>query len=125
MDYYPVCTKYYSVCMDNYSVCTDYYFVCTGYKSVHTEYLFLNECPKHTTVVKLLSLKRQKIGMIHFNCFQPRHMTTYVLGARKPVSRDFSFEHQKYKGSVACRSAFFFKTLLSGQVSFILFAYRL
>ena len=46
-------------------------------------------------------------------------MTTYVVGARKPVSRDFSFEHPKYKGSVACRSAFFFKTLLSGQVSYL------
>ena len=26
------------------------------------------------TTVKLLSLKRQKIGMIHINCFQPKHM---------------------------------------------------
>ena len=61
--------------------------------------------------------------MIHFNCFQPKHVATYVVGARKNVSRDFSFEHPRYKGSVDCRSAiFFFKTLLSGQVSFILFA---
>ena len=61
-------------------------------------------------LVKLLSLKRQKkIGMIHFNCFQPKHMATYVVGARKTVSRDFSFEHPKYKGSVDCRSAFFFQ----------------
>ena len=37
-------------------------------------------------------------------------MATYVVGARKTVSRDFSFEHPKYKGSVACRPAFFFKT---------------
>ena len=36
-------------------------------------------------------------------------MATYVVGARKTVSRDFSFEHSKYKGSVACRSAFFFQ----------------
>ena len=76
------------------------------------------------TTVKLLSLKRQKIGMVHINCFQPKHMATYVVGARKP-SQETSFEHPKYKGSVACRSAFFFKTLLPGQVSFILFAYRL
>ena len=47
--------------------------------------------------------------MIHFNCFQPKHTATYVVGARKTVSRDFSFEHPKYKGSVACRSAFFLK----------------
>ena len=38
-------------------------------------------------------------------------MATYVVGARKNVSRDFSFEHPKYKGSVDCRSAFFFSKL--------------
>ena len=54
--------------------------------------------------------------MIHNNCFQTKHMATYVVEARKTVSRDFSFEHPNYKGYVACRSAFFFKTLLSGQV---------
>ena len=59
------------------------------------------------TTVKLLSLKRQKIGMVHINCFQPKHMATYVVGARKPSQETFLFEHPKYKGSVACRSAFF------------------
>ena len=37
-------------------------------------------------------------------------MATYVVGAR-----DFSFEHPKYKGSVACRSAFFSKLCIQGR----------
>ena len=65
------------------------------------------------TTVMLLSLKRQKIGMIHINCFQPKHMAT-CCGCSKTVSRDFSFEHPKYKGSVACRSAFFLKLCFQG-----------
>ena len=59
------------------------------------------------TTVKLLSLKRQKIGMVHINCFQPKHMATYVVGARKPSQETFLLSTQNIRGSVACRSAFF------------------
>ena len=50
------------------------------------------------TTVKLLSLKRQKIGMIHINCFQPKHMATYVVGARKPSQETFLLSTQKIRG---------------------------
>ena len=76
------------------------------------------------TTVKLLSLKRQKIGMIHINCFQLKHMATYVVGARKPSQETFLLSTQNIRGLSPVGQPFF-KTLLSGQVSFILFAYRL
>ena len=50
------------------------------------------------TTVKLLSLKRQKIGMIHINCFQPKHMATYVVGARKPSQETFLLSTQNIRG---------------------------
>ena len=50
------------------------------------------------TTVKLLSLKRQKIGMIHINCFQPKHMATYIVGARKPSQEAFLLNTQKIRG---------------------------
>ena len=76
------------------------------------------------TTVKLLSLKRQKIGMVHIYCFQPKHMATYVVGARKPSQETFLLSTQNIRGLQPV-GQHFFKTLLSGQVSFILFAYRL
>ena len=50
------------------------------------------------TTVKLFSLKRQKIGMIHINCFQPKHMATYVVGARKPSQETFLLSTQNIRG---------------------------
>ena len=50
------------------------------------------------TTVKLFSLKRPKIGMIHINCFQPKHMATYVVGARKPSQETFLLSTQNIRG---------------------------
>ena len=50
------------------------------------------------TTVKFLSLKRQKIGMAHINCFQPKHMATYVVGARKPSQETFLLSTQNIRG---------------------------
>ena len=50
------------------------------------------------TTVKLLSLKRQKIGMIHINCLQPKHMATYDVGARKPSQVTFLLSTQNIRG---------------------------
>ena len=36
----------------------------------------------------------KKIGMIHINCFQPKHMATYVVGARKPSQETFLLSTQ-------------------------------
>ena len=70
---------------------------------------------KDDTTVKLLSLKRQKIGMVHINFFSTKTYGHICCGCSKTVSRDFSFEHPKYKGSVACRSAFFSKLCSQGR----------
>ena len=50
------------------------------------------------TTVKLLSLKRQKIGMIRINFFQPKHMATYVVGARKPSQETFVLSTKNIRG---------------------------
>ena len=59
------------------------------------------------TTVKLLSLKRQKIGMIHINCFQPKHMATYVVGARKPSQETFLLSTQNIRGLYPVGQHFF------------------
>ena len=50
------------------------------------------------TTVKLLSLKRQKIGMIHINSFQLKNMATYVVGARKPSQETFLLSTKNIRG---------------------------
>ena len=52
-------------------------------------------------------------------------MAIYVVGARKPSQETFLLSTQNIRGLWPVGEHFFFKTLLSGQVSFILFAYRL
>ena len=54
------------------------------------------------TTVTLLSLKRQKIGMVHINCFQPKHMATYVVGARKPSQETHSSKESVCKDNETC-----------------------
>ena len=61
------------------------------------------------TTVKLLSLKRQKIGMIHINCFQPKHMATYVVGARKPSQETFLLSTQNIRDLWPVGQHFFFQ----------------
>ena len=36
--------------------------------------------------------------MIHINCFQPKHMATYVVGARKPSQETFLLSTQNIRG---------------------------
>ena len=60
---------------------------------VHSGFIMIDD-----TTVKLLSLKRQKIGMIHIYCFQPKHMATYVVGARKPSQETFLLRTQNIRG---------------------------
>ena len=68
--------------------------------------------PKFTPMIR-------KKDWVPTKLFSTKTYGHICCGCSKTVSRDFTFEHPKYKGSVASRSAFFFKTLLSGQVSFI------
>ena len=46
-----------------------------------------------------------------------------VMGVRKPSQESFPLSTQNIRGLKPVGQRFFFKTLLSGQVSFILFAY--